>query len=450
MVVPSTPVRGVGHWPNGWGARLAAGFLPPRLPPISRRAFRFQLAFTLFYAAFEGIMANAPLMAVKAMNATDVQLELPLAMAAIGLFGSVLLGTAMATRPKKPFVVIPGFAGAISALLMAWMRSPGWFLAFAGVISIFDFAMRPAVPSIVRIVYPERCRSHVSGTMRQWSSIVFLCATLLSAALMSVAGKHDRVSLTIHLVITFAGLASVAAFYCFWKLPDYGDGSEAEAVPFMEPERSFGRANLAPFLDRRFRRYLVAFFVFGFANLFHQGVVPAFFARDMGLGYVQATLLIHIIPNLTAFFAGGHLTAWFERTSIWRSYALVTFLWGLDPFILAVASFSLAAVIVGRMARGPATLGSMVISFFTGVHSFARPGADTSRYMAASLLTNGISRLVAPTVAAFALSYLSRRSIILWGGIGILVSSALFWWNDKWDLREAERAIGKSRPEGVT
>src|SRR5690348_2890676 len=103
MVVPPAAIEGKAYWPNGWRSRLSAGFTPPRLPPVSRKAFQFQMACALLYAFFEGIMANAPLMAVKAMNATDVQLQLPLAMAAVGLFGSVLLGTVMATRRKKPF-----------------------------------------------------------------------------------------------------------------------------------------------------------------------------------------------------------------------------------------------------------------------------------------------------------------------------------------------------------
>ena len=70
----------------------------------------------------------------------------------------------------------------------------------------------------------------------------------------------------------------------------------------------------------------------------------------------------------------------------------------------------------------------MVIAFFTGVHSFARPGKDTSRYMAAQFLVNGMSRLVAPTAAAFMIAYLSRRSMILCGSVGILASSVMFRW----------------------
>ena len=190
-------------------------------------------------------------------------------------------------------------------------------------------------------------------------------------------------------------------------------------TPKTRSEGRTGWPSLAPFRDGPFRRYMAIFFVFGFSNLFHSGIVPAFFARDMGLGYVQATMLLHIIPNLTAFLGGGRLTAWFDRTSVWRSYSLVTLLWGLDPLVLAAAPTVWPAVIAARIARGPATIGSMVICFFTGVHSFARPGGDTSRYMAAQFLVNGFARLLAPSAAAFLLGYLTRRSILLYGGLGV-------------------------------
>jgi hypothetical protein len=388
------------------------------------------MAFTLLYAVFEGVMGNTPLMAVKAMNASDAQLQLPLAMASAGLFIAVISGSTMARRRKKPFVLAPGFAATIAALAMAWIPERGWFLFMVGMISICDFATRPAIPSIVRMVYPDNFRSHVSGTMRQYGSIAFLVATLSSAALLSAASEASVLRM-IRIEITSAGLACAAAFFCFRQLPDFGDGSAAEAASVDDGDVSFGRATVAPLRDAWFRRYLAAFFVFGFFNLFHQGVIPAFFARDLHLGYVQATLLIHVIPNVTAFLTGGYLTSWFERTSVWRSYALVTFMWGMDPFLVAAASSVGPALIVARVLRGPATLGSMVIGFFTGVHSFARPGAATSRYMALQFLVNGAARLLAPATAALATVYLARRSIILCGGLGILASSVMFWWQDR-------------------
>ena len=414
---------------NYW-QRLREGFLPPTLPPLSRRAFRFQMAFTLLYAVFEGVIANAPLIAVKAMDASDVQLQMPLAMASIGLFVSALLGVVMARRRKKAFVVVPGMTGALAAMTMATMPAAGGFLFMAGIVSICDFAMRPAVPSVMRIVYPAHCRSRVSGTMRQYGSIVFLAATLLSATLLSRPGTLG-VPRLIRIEMLVAAATCAVAFFCFSRLPDHGDGSEAEAEAVDDPKVSWEQAALKPWGDRRFLGYLAAIFVFAFANLFHQGVIPSYFARDLRLGYVQTTLLIHVIPNLTAFFAGGFLTSWFERTSVWRSYSLVTLLWGLDPLIIATAAFSWPALILARSLRGPATLGSMVIAFFTGVHSFARPGSDTSRYMSAQLLVNGVARLAAPVAAGFALAFLTRRSIIFCGSLGILASSVMFWWYER-------------------
>src|ERR1041384_4518100 len=128
MAATTCPPRVAGPEPRGGWSRFLSGFRPPQLPSVSGRAFRFHMAFSLLDAVFAGIMGNAPLMAVKAMGATDVQLQLPLAMTSVGLFASVFTGAAMAKRRKKPFVLVPGVAGAFSALLMAWMNSAGWFL----------------------------------------------------------------------------------------------------------------------------------------------------------------------------------------------------------------------------------------------------------------------------------------------------------------------------------
>jgi hypothetical protein len=65
---------------------------------------------------------------------------------------------------------------------------------------------------------------------------------------------------------------------------------------------------LAPFRDASFRRYLAAFFVFGSSNLFYSGIIAPVFSHDLGYGYTDTTLSIHIIPALGAFAGGGRLT----------------------------------------------------------------------------------------------------------------------------------------------
>jgi hypothetical protein len=419
------------------GSRVAAAFTPPTLPQVSRAAFRFHMAYALLDATAAGILSNAPLMAVKAMGASDAQLQLPLVIASFGLFASVVTGSAMSKRPKKPFVVVPGIASAIAALVMAWTGSAGWFLAILGIISMFDFAIRPAMPSILRIIYPDHCRAHVAGTLRQYSSIVFLVSTLFFASLLASEPRH--IHGMIHLQLTLAGLASLAAFLCFRQLPDLGDGSEVEARSGLEtgPAASgsvwrfrFDAASLAPFRDRRFRWYLAIFFLFSSGNFIYSGIVPAYFARDLGLGYFQATLLIHIVPAVTGFLAGGRLTAWFDRTSVWRSYALVALMWGLDPVLLALGGSIWPIVAMARVIRGPSTVGSMVLAYYTGVHSFAEAGPDTSCYMAVFVLVNGMARFIFPSVAAVAAGHISHRMMLLTGGLVVLAAAAMFLASD--------------------
>jgi hypothetical protein len=372
-------------------------------------------------------------MAVKAMQATDPQLQIPLALTSLGLFVSVFTGSAMSTRRKKPFVLLPGLLGAASMLLMAWTHSALWFLLVAGVISVFDFAIRPAMPSILRTVYPANCRSHIAGTLRQYSSIVFLLSTLLFASLLNLSGDHIRVM--IRLQLTLAGLIGIAAFACFRQLPDHGDGSaeEANLGPGKEPLWRLGWSSLTPLRDPAFRRYVLIFFFFSSGNLFYSGIVPAFFARDLRLDYVQATLFIHVLPGVTGFLGGGRLTAWFDRIPIWKAYGLVALLWGLDPLLLSMTALTSAwplltwtLIAVARTVRGPAAVGSMVLAFYTGVHAFARPGRDTSCYVSTQFLANGVARLAAPLATAFSSGYLSHPAILFIGASVVLTGSWLF------------------------
>src|SRR5689334_21331659 len=109
-----TPTVTVAQRPSTRFARLAAAFKPPDLPPSSARAFHFHMAFALLEGIALGILYSVPLMAVKVMSATDRQLQIPIIMTSLGLFSAVFTGIAMSTRPKKPFVLVPGAAAAVA------------------------------------------------------------------------------------------------------------------------------------------------------------------------------------------------------------------------------------------------------------------------------------------------------------------------------------------------
>jgi hypothetical protein len=394
-------------------------------------------------------------MAVKALNAGDTQLQIPWAMASVGFFASAVMGLAMARRNKKTFVLACGLAGAAFMLAMAFqVHSALVFLILAGGIGICDFASRPAIPAILRIVYPPHCLSHVSGVLRQYAALVFLISTLGSAGLLQACEGHlfpfpaalCGVGLMMRCQLALAGLLTLAALVCFSRLPRRGDGSRAEAMAADAPslqattdlqsdpniEDTLVPAAVKPVrADPRFRRYLAIFFLYAFGNLFFAGTVAPFFARDMRMGYLSANLFMHVIPSLSAFAAGGLLTARFDRMSVWRSWAIVAVMWGADPLLLALTVLLPCvwpSLLAARILRGPATVGSMVLACYTGIHSFARPGPDTTRYMAALFLVNGFARLAAPSAAAWCSGHLSRPAILCCGALMVLTAAGLFWW----------------------
>jgi MFS family permease len=412
-------------------SRILPAFRPPPLPPISRRAFRLHFAYTMLIAIADGILANAPLMAVKALSATDAQLQMPLSMASVGLFISAFLGMLMAGHRKKPFVLIPCAIGALGMIAMGWTASAFWFLLILGIISICDFAARPPMPSIVGNIYPLSCRSHIMGTLRQHSSLAFLVSTLCFSALLSVSGDAF-VQTTIRAELTLAGILALMACACFRMMPDFGDeqislAADTDSRTLNKPAwRGFIRDLTVPLEDRHFRYYLVAFFIFCCGTLSYAGIVPAYFARDLDFGYVQATLFLHVIPAIMAFLLGGRFAAFFDRTSVWRSFSIVTLLWGLDPLLIALLP-TLPILLIARTLRGPATVGGMVLSAFTGVLAFSNSDANTARYASFQFLVNGVARLFAPLVAAMLSTQVARSTILIYGGALVLLASAAFW-----------------------
>jgi hypothetical protein len=119
---------------------------------------------------------------------------------------------------------------------------------------------------------------------------------------------------------------------------------------------------------------------------------------------------------------------------------LVALMWGLDPVLLALGGSIWPIVAMARVIRGPSTVGSMVLAYYTGVHSFADAGPDTSRYMAAFVLVNGMARFIFPSVAALAAGHISHRMMLLAGGMAVLAAAGLFLASDaRWPDTAARR-----------
>lgn len=422
-------------------------FRGPRLSENAARTFRLHLAYALLDATAGGILLNAPLIAIKSFDAANWHLPLRELFSGAGMILAIYFGSRMASRPKMPFVFIPGVAAGICSLTMAMATgSAFWFLTLLGVGALFEVITRPAITAVLRTNYPVEQRGHATGEVRKWSSLCFLASSILSALVLhlaaELAGTAASAGAANHLLRWFAdhmpqilmvlaGLLSLGSFVCFRQIHveeslDFDGGD-------LRPEigSSFREALAVLAHDGRYRRYLFGCFLDGFFQMLYFPIIWILLSDDLGFGYLGCTALMHALPALAAFVATGWLGRLFDRTNPWVSWAGVRFIWGLDAILLAatpllVPVFPPALIllpVLGRILRGSVQGGWWVLWWQIGVTHFSPPGGDTSRYMGIMVFLNGIIRFGASatgmTLAAMAVS---PQTLLVIGGVGVILS----------------------------
>jgi len=461
-------------------ARVLSGGLP--LSGNAARTFQFHLAYALLDAAAGGILLNAPLIAIKAFGAANWQLPLRELYSGIGMIATLYLGSRMASRPKMPFVFIPGVVAGICSMTMASATgSAFWFLTLLGIGALFEILTRPAITAVLRANYPVEHRGHATGEVRKWSSLCFLVSSITSAFVLHVAAQYsdtsagmepiEGIASILHwsadhmaqMLMVLAGTLSLVSFTCFRQIRvDETFASEPRRGK-LEIGKSFQEAFHVLVCDRRYRRYLFGCFLDGFFQMLYFPMIWALLSDDLGFGYVGSSFLMHALPALAAFAATGWLGSRFDRMNPWISWACVRFAWSLDAFLLAAtpvlavffppALFLLPAI--GRLLRGSVQGGWWILWWQIGVTHFAPPGEDTSRYMGIMVFLNGTIRFAASgagmVLAALAVS---PQTLLILGGLGVMVSGLYSLYQADWERRhhqpetmtEFERQF--SLPEG--
>jgi hypothetical protein len=116
-----------------------------RLPANCRDTYVRHLVYAVLDAAASGILANAPLMALKGMGSPPWQMALQMTISSVGMLFTLYWGGYMAQRRKMPFVVGPGLAFVACSVGMAVTREVLPFLVLAGTGALFETLARPGI-----------------------------------------------------------------------------------------------------------------------------------------------------------------------------------------------------------------------------------------------------------------------------------------------------------------
>jgi hypothetical protein len=371
------------------------------------------------------MLANGPTIGIKALKAADWQLALPTSLSGIGLLLTLALGVWMARRPKLPFMLVPGFASCAACLGMALAPEPLAFLILLGLFNLLDSISRPALAVIIRLNYPAESRGWVTGRLRRLSAGTFLLAALTTAWVLDRAGTWP----VIQAALATAAALQTLAHFAFSRIrvrPEPQSEADAFARGGLS---SLGGAIAAVWGDRRFLRYLGGSLIFQLGNELYNPIVRPFLSSELHFNYTQVVFIADVLPSTFSLATTPRLGAWLDRTNPLISWSLIRLGWGIDPLMLALSPIwpagTMAIAATARMFRGGVMNGSYILWWELGGNYFATRRELTSVYVGASFSVNGVQRMLGPPLGAYLGSALSRRSVLVIGGVMVLLAAYL-------------------------
>jgi len=231
----------------------------PSLPTDERRTYRLHLVYALLDAAAGGIIANAPVVAIKQMGAPTWQLGLSLTLSRVGMFATLYLSHWMTAKPKMPFVFIPGVACGVCTSAMALTSNSLLFLLLSGLGLLFSTLTRPAIAAVRRANYLVTHRGHATGEIRKWSSLAFLVAFLVAAGTLDLVAQHPMAM--VRSLVVLAGSLSLASHLCFRQIRVRESLKEASLEGRPRLMESLHAAIQVILKDCRYRRFLLVCFL---------------------------------------------------------------------------------------------------------------------------------------------------------------------------------------------
>jgi hypothetical protein len=378
-----------------------------------------------------GILTNGPTIGIKALKAADWHLALPMSLSGIGLFLTLALSVWMARRPKLPFVLVPGFVSCALCLGMTLAPDPLAFLFLLGLFNLLDSVSRPALAVIIRLNYPAESRGWVTGRLRRWSAGTFLLAGLATARVLDLAGTWPLIQAVLVTAATLQGLAYFAFSRIHVRPEPWGETEgEAETETFARGGwSSLIGALAAVWGDRRFLRYLGGSMIFQLGNLMYEPLVRAFLSAELHFNYTQCVFIADVLPSTFSLVTTARLGAWLDRTNPLIAWSRIRLGWGIDPLLLALSPIwpagAMAIAGTARLIRGGVMNGSYILWWELGGNYFATRRELTSVYVGTSFSVNGVQRMVGPPLGAYLGSALSRRSVLVIGGLLVLLAAYL-------------------------
>jgi MFS family permease len=350
--------------------------------------------FTGFTGPFQGLILR------RELGGTPLPLSvLASAGAAFGLFSLVWVRLIHGRRPLT-FAVWPGFLARSLFLLVPFVRSAWSFVAILVATNLLASVAEPANASVVQHVYPHGHRGRALATVR-------LAAGLLAVLLALFAGYLLELY-SYRVVFPLAALAGMAASLRYWQMPVPPEANEpARERPGLHAALAVVRD------DARFRRLLVAHFVFGVGVWLQVPANPVMLHDVLHVSTSQVGVFVAIAAT-AGMLGNGAWGRIVDRVSSVVALRAVYTIGAVTPIVLSFADtpwlLVLTATTDALMATGLDTVWMLTLIESAG-------GRRTAQYVGISATLAGIRGVIAPLVSGLVIEYVGVHAVYLMAAV---------------------------------
>ncbi len=375
-------------------------------PGTIRANARTDFISATLFGAFGGLtIPFIPVMG-RRLGASPLEVSLLVAASALAMLLSLLWVRLLRGADPVRLVVWTQSVGRGLFLLMPFVRIPGLYLALVLLYHGVASAAPLGYAQVMGAVYPQELRARIMAMVRIGMAAAWIAAALLGGRIMQ--------AVPFQLVFAVAAAFGVAGAQVFrrMRLPPRRE-------PLERPAAGVGWRALRQ--DRRFRRFLGAFFVFGFGAWLMGPAVPLLLVDVLHATNFQVGMLGAVTSAawLVAYYQWGRVI---DRRSAPGALTLVFLLGTLTPLVYLLATSPWVVLLAGA-SDGFVSAG-VDLGWLTALLNYA-PTGGVAHYVAIFNTLVGVRGSTAPLLAGVLIPRLGVRAIFALAAVCTLCGALL-------------------------
>ena len=379
---------------------------PNWLPSRVRRNFRIDLFSALGAGAFVSVLIAFMPVVVRRMGGSTTDVAIVVAAPFIGNLLSPISAYLLAHLPLVRVVAGAASLSRLVFLIAVLLAATPFMLALTSVafwiITVSNIA---AYTALMQGIYPDRERASAMGNVRVGASVAGIGAAALAGSFIGVVPAQW--------VFAAAALVGLPCALAFFAIRYDGPAAPPARRPALDIARDI-------WADRRYRKLLLAFSIFGTGNLMNFAVFPIMLVDhfDALNAFVATLAIVQSATQIVGYPVFGRLI---DRGSTLRQTLIATLLTILVPigYLVAPGTWALlpVAVLIG------VGVSSGELTAFTNIVHMA-PRARIAEYAAANAFLLGVRGTAAPFVAAALLDLVQPQVVLVLGTL-LMTTGAL-------------------------